>query len=348
MQIINAGTPGSGKTYDAVLTIVQNLKRGRTVCTNIDGMDRPETIHHLAHLSGQPHSVVEQLFFWLRPDIAPRFFEVWTEEIDGFEVEKRHCPKGSLIVIDEAHKLYNSRDWNSETNRKFCDWASTHRHDAYDIILITQDIDKLDKQCRSLTEWCYYFRKVNFLGGFVSNSYIVFSYMGEDHSGKPLGKQTRQYQKPIFLAYKSFNSSDLKERGFKTHYNVLRHPIFLAIPLVLGLFGWQFSKSSFAKGRMLPDVKPAAVVNVAPVVPPPLPAALPVPSVESLASVPSLTVPPSAPLPVGVPSPGLYVQDNKRTFVLGRGGFLWESGDGVLHLTNEKSTIPPGVKFREV
>ena len=35
------GTPGSGKTYEAVMCILENLKMGRVIYTNIDGLEMP-------------------------------------------------------------------------------------------------------------------------------------------------------------------------------------------------------------------------------------------------------------------------------------------------------------------
>lgn len=262
MIVGNVGTPGSGKSYDAVKSIISNLGKGRCICTNIDGMDDENHLRALSAVSGLPYEDVHDSFVFLKKEQVERFWSTETHFIDGVPREDLICPRGSFIVIDEAHKHFNSRDWQSEKNRQFADWASTHRHDGYDVLLITQDIDKIDKQVRSLIEWCYYFRKINFFGGLVSNKYIVFSYMGDDHNGQPLGKSNRSYQKDVFACYKSFNSNDVKEQSFMTHYNVLKHPIFLAIPVVVALFLWQFSKSGFSHGKLLPDYKPPVQKSV--------------------------------------------------------------------------------------
>ena len=130
------------------------------------------------------------------------------------------------------------------------DWASTHRHEGYDLVLITQDIEKVEKQIRSLTEWSYFFRKVNFLGSKVSKKYLCYSYSGDDHHGTPLSKNFRTYQSKYFRCYKSYTNADAKEVGFMTHVNILKHPIFFAIPVVLIFCVWMASKSSLASGDL--------------------------------------------------------------------------------------------------
>ncbi len=264
------GTPGSGKSYEAVKKIVDNLKLGRTVCTNIDGMDQPQCQEYMKSVLDMDDYTFRQRFRFLDREQVKRFWR--SEKIinltysknddDVFEdvtteVDELICPKGSLIVLDEVHKFFNARDWNVKdedgrnVNREFGDWASTHRHEGYDLVLITQDIEKVDKQVRSLTEWCYFFRKVNFLGGAVQKKYLCYAYSGDDHNGKPLSKNVRTYHPDYFKCYQSYSSADAKEVGFMSHTNILKHPVFYAIPVVLCFCLYMFfSKSSFASGDL--------------------------------------------------------------------------------------------------
>lgn len=137
----------------------------------------------------------------------------------------------------------------SEWLLTLADWASTHRHEGYDLVFITQDIGKVDKQVRTLTEWSFCFRKVNFFGGAIQKKYLCYSYSGDDHHGKPLAKNVRTYDPAYFPAYQSYSSSDAKEVGFMTTVNILKHPVFYAIPVVLCFCLYMFfAKSSFATG----------------------------------------------------------------------------------------------------
>ena len=229
------GTPGSGKTYEAVYKILENLKKGRIVYTNIRGLEDDkcrETIKLFCNLTD--YSLTLLLKFL--PD----------EDIQQFWL---HIPPGCLVVVDEAQNFFNSRAWQSQNNNDFARWASTHRHHGYDLVLITQSIERIDSAVRSLLEWCYVYRKVNFFGGAITNKYLCYSYNGEDTSGQPLKKETRNYNKFIFLCYKSYVAADVKELNIMQHVNILKHPVFYALPVVFGVFIYMlFFKSSIATG----------------------------------------------------------------------------------------------------
>ncbi|CAH2032105.1 zonular occludens toxin domain-containing protein [Trichlorobacter ammonificans] len=257
MIVFYVGTPGSGKSYEAVKKIIDNLRLGRTVCTNLDGMDDPKCIEYIKAAFNLDDYEFGRLFIYLsKPDVAQfwktrrvnKTLHLPDGSVDTVPVDEHICPPGSLIVIDEVHKHFNARSWQSQANNEMADWASTHRHAGYDLILITQDIDKVEKQVRSLTEWSYLFRQVNFLGSAVKRKYLCYAYTGDEHRGTPLSKSVRTYNPKYFPCYKSYSSKDAKEVGFMQHANILRHPIFYSIPLVLAFCIWMFSKSSLATG----------------------------------------------------------------------------------------------------
>lgn len=251
MIICFSGVPGAGKSYDTVKKILDNVKLGRTIYTNVDGLDDPVCREHIKLYTGLDDYQLNTQLIFLTPDKIVRFWE--SEKVNAgteFESERLICEKGSLIVIDEVHKWFNCRDWQTEKNRKFADWASTHRHDGYDVLLVTQDLEKVDKQLRSLVEWTYVYRKINFLGSLVKNSYICYAYSGDDTSGKPLANAKKFYDKRVFACYQSHTSKDIKELSIMTHANILRHPVFYSIPVMVLVFLYFFSKSSLATGDL--------------------------------------------------------------------------------------------------
>lgn len=238
------GTPGSGKSYDAVRKVLDNLKKGKVVYTNIEGLE---------------------------DDFCQEFIKLYTG-LDDYQLarqlrhksdqEMQYCyefvENESLVVIDEVHKLFSNRSWQSQSNQKFADWASTHRHFGIDLVLITQDLEKVEKHVRSLIEWTYFYRKVNFFGSMVSNKYLRYAYSGDDHNGQPLSKETCSYHKKVFQCYKSYASADIKEQGIMQTVNVLRHPVFYAIPVVLLGVIWMGSKSSIGTGDIFGTSKAMA------------------------------------------------------------------------------------------
>ena len=237
-----AGTPGSGKTYESVQKILDNLKMGRVVYTNIDGMSDPECLEMIKCYCELSDLALARLLHFLEP-----------HQLEDFWM---HIQPGCLVVLDEVQKIFGSRDWQTTKNNQFASWASTHRHNGFDVVLITQSIDRVDSAVRSLLEWTYVFRKTNFFGSLVSNKYICYSYGGDDVDGRPLKTSHRNYNSDIFLCYKSYVAKDVKELGIMNHVNVLKHPIFFAIPLVFAFTIYMlFGKSSIGTGDLFGSKK---------------------------------------------------------------------------------------------
>jgi len=230
------GTPGSGKSYEAVKKILDNIKLGRKVYTNIEGLDNPKCRKYIQAYCNVTDFQLETCLIHLSDEEAT--------------YPDLHCEKGSLILIDEVHKNLSNRDWQTDKNVNFAKWASTHRHDGYDLVLITQSLDKVDKHIRSLIEWSYLFRKVNMFGGAVQKKYVCYAYAGDDHNGKAMTKSVRTYDPKIFPAYQSYSDEVVKEVGFMKHVNIFRHPVFYSIPFVLGVSVYFFSQSSLIRGEL--------------------------------------------------------------------------------------------------
>ncbi len=237
-----AGTPGSGKTYEAVKKITDNLMIGRVVYTNIDGMSDPECLEMIKCYCGLSDLAITRLLHFLEELQVPEFW--------------RHIEPGCLVVLDEVQKVFSSREWQSVKNNQFASWASTHRHNGFDLVLISQSMERVDSAVRSLLEWNYVYRKVNFFGGAIQKKYLCYSYGGEDTNGAPLKKEVRTYKAIIFRCYKSYVGKNVKELGIMQHVNVLKHPVFFAIPIVLFFTLYMlFAKSSLATGDVFGSKK---------------------------------------------------------------------------------------------
>lgn len=237
MIIGYVGTPGSGKSYEAVKRIIENLKKGRIVLTNVKGTDTDIHVEAIKSVTGLD-------------DISGQLFYITDNQMRNLPDHVDKYP-GALIIIDEVHKLFSNREWATKENKSFCDWASTHRHGGFDILLITQDIEKIDKHARSLIEWVYFYRKMNYFGGLVQKKYRRFSYDSDNHSGKPIATDTYTYDTSIFKCYKSYDAIDTKEIGIQKNLNIFKHPVFYAIPVVLCVLIYFGSKSSLFSGDLL-------------------------------------------------------------------------------------------------
>jgi hypothetical protein len=93
---------------------------------------------------------------------------------------------------------------------------------------------------------------VNFFGGAVSNKYLCYAYASEETTGAPLTKSVKTYDKRIFQCYKSYVAADVKELGIMKHANILKHPVFFIIPVVICFFLYMLiGKSSLLSGDIL-------------------------------------------------------------------------------------------------
>ncbi|WP_321531746.1 zonular occludens toxin domain-containing protein [uncultured Desulfuromonas sp.] len=209
MIIIHEGVPGSGKTYDAIRKIIDALRAGRNVYTNIDGVDLPDCREYISGFLDVSRDLLQTRLVHLTDDQVRCFWE--------------HVPEGSLIVVDEAQLYFNSRDFQKDENRKFGDWASTHRHHGYDLILVTQRAARIDTSVRSLAEFRYRYRKLNVFGGLMKKTYLVYTFCGEDT--KHMRLERRTYDSKIFPSYNSY-VGDATEKKVQKNPNALNHPIF--------------------------------------------------------------------------------------------------------------------------
>lgn len=249
------GNPGSGKTYDAVRKILSNLQKGRVVYTNIDGIEKPECQEAIKALCGLSDLALTRQLKILESNQLEDFWN--------------HVEPGSLIVLDEIQKIFGTRDWQTDKNKQFGYWASTHRHQGFDVVLISQRPERIDSAVRALFEWCYFYRKMNFFGGMVQHKYLCYAYPGEDTSGPPLKKSVKEYNRSVFRCYKSYTGKDVKELGIMQHVNVLKHPIFFLLPLVLCFTLYMvFFRSSFKDGDLFGSKKQLATIDAQRKVPP--------------------------------------------------------------------------------
>jgi zona occludens toxin (predicted ATPase) len=264
MIVVYEGIPGSAKTYSAVKKIAEMLRQGRVVYTNIDGLngDQVGSERHCEALrlySGLSEQSFQDRFRPLTKDQAARFWEIVKD--------------GALIVLDEVHKLWSNREWQTTGNKAFGDWCSTHRHEGFDLILISQNISKIDGHVRTNVEWTYRFKKINYFGSLVQNSFTVSVFFECEVDADPFKRTREAFDRKIFRCYRSYVGKDVKEQGIGTSHNVLNKPIFWVIPVVFcfALYMLIF-RSGFLHGEFF-GIIGAKRANAAPVKPVPLPAA---------------------------------------------------------------------------
>lgn len=147
---IFTGTPGSGKSYHAAREIHEALRFSKSyVITNFP-------IHNERYQNALYECVENDQ---LNPDLLV------SRAVDFWSVRK-FKEGGLLLVLDEAQLIFNSRTWNSADRLKWIQFFSQHRKLGYNVILIAQDMDMIDKQFRALLEYEVNHRKLGNYGMF--------------------------------------------------------------------------------------------------------------------------------------------------------------------------------------
>jgi hypothetical protein len=145
------GRLGGGKTYSATVRIVDHLRRGGLVATNVEL--RWERV--VAYVADRFGVVVE-------PD---QLIKLVDEQIGLFH---RFTPSGTpqlpvLIVIDEAHLNFNSRDYakTDKLYRETLTFLTQSRKVHTDVVFISQSVLNMDKQFMRLVQFIWRFRDLS-------------------------------------------------------------------------------------------------------------------------------------------------------------------------------------------
>lgn len=130
---IVTGKLGSGKTLCAVGRIQEYLQQGRRVATNLD-----LNVEYLLN-PGKKFDIVR---------IPDRPLVEDMEYIGvGYHGDYDETKFGAL-VLDEAAKWLNTRNYTEKGRKEFINWMIHSRKFGWDVYLIVQDIESLDKQVR--------------------------------------------------------------------------------------------------------------------------------------------------------------------------------------------------------
>lgn len=136
---IITGKLGGGKTLCSVGLMRDALLQGRRVATNID-----LNLEHL--LPWQRKNVTA---FRLPDKLSSDSFEMighGNPDKNGIIDEEQN----GLLVLDEGGLALNSRDYREEGRKEFIKWGIHSRKNGWDMAIVIQHIDALDKQVRDL------------------------------------------------------------------------------------------------------------------------------------------------------------------------------------------------------
>lgn len=230
MIIFHEGLPGSGKSYEAMVSrIVPALAKGREVVAYVEGLD----FDKIAELAGiEAGRCRELLTAVTREQVAADWLSVMRPN--------------ALHVLDEAQNFWGNR-------RKFTDaetkMVTEHRHEGMDIVLMGQDLRDVHATWRRRVELKLCFLKLNGFGKLFAKRYSCTSYrhLGGDEF-KRVGLSIRAYDPRYFGTYKSHVSDDTNTEDYsEDRAQVLGHPLMkygMPAAVVAGIWGmwsaWQY------------------------------------------------------------------------------------------------------------
>jgi zona occludens toxin (predicted ATPase) len=187
-----SGTPGSGKSFHACQKIYNRLKYTDSGVVANFPIKLPKKFKSKGY------------FNYVSNDDMTIDYLLWYSQ----EFNRKGREHEALIVIDEAGIKFNSRQWNSPDRFQWLNFFSQHRKLGYDIILISQSDNMIDKQIRSFIEVQDLHRKVTSGGIATTIAFIgmgqfinIRTYYGNKYR---IGVEHIRYSKKIADIYDSF------------------------------------------------------------------------------------------------------------------------------------------------
>lgn len=218
MLKLYTGKPGSFKTAKAVSDAMRFVKEGRPVYTNIDNFD---------------YEGVQKL-----PDSLD-----WAD-----------CPHGSVVIYDEAQQFeflqYKGREKLSSDQR--VKGLETHRHQGYDIILVTQSPSFLHNHVLSLVGEHYHLHRA------YGRSYAdVFLWRYTAHSPDSTGAKNKAEShekfKPESKLFDNYQSTTIDTHKLKVPVLYWKLGGFLLAVIALILYMVFGSSNPFLSAHQIKD-----------------------------------------------------------------------------------------------
>lgn len=154
MIYLYTGTPGSGKSLHLAEAIYKSLRKGQPVIANFE-----IATQSIKKKKGQELPFLYSSNLALSPGLC---VDAAREYFSGSRPRESEL----LLCIDEAQILFNSRNWQDKKRLEWLEFFTQHRKYGYDVILVAQYDEMLDKQIRALIEYEIKHRKASNFGLF--------------------------------------------------------------------------------------------------------------------------------------------------------------------------------------
>lgn len=275
------GMPRSGKSAQAMPLIADALLAGRTVVTNIAGINRVFFAEKLAI----PLPTVERLLVTIEPPATMPEEKVvpWVKA----EFFNRRV-KDSFWIWDEINQF-----WPPDRQPLDAEWAkfvTEHGHLGIDVLIMGQDLSELHKTWRNRLQRYTRFTKLDMQGKDDEFHWASYTNVGRGRYRQAAAGK-KPYDQEYFGAYKSHEDGTTNKANYRDgRFSVFqrKHKIMAAVFGLGMIFAvWQVV-AFFSLGKESDQVQPSTSVSApaapaAPVVPA-APASAPVSTVAAVVS----------------------------------------------------------------
>lgn len=199
------GGLGSGKTMFAVQQVVDAILTGKKVITNVrlvDGWDYILTRHQLGGLSPfvryLKSDYIRMIDFQL--GLARSYLPLYSYHNNILEACNSALELGSapektrLFVFDEAQIFINAREWQ-KSSKVIIEFFTQSRKLGFDVYIISQDKDSIDRQVRCLADMQYVLKNLSNIRPFGIKIFPNVGLLVKRHSATALfsGAQSVSY-----------------------------------------------------------------------------------------------------------------------------------------------------------
>lgn len=259
------GLMGSGKSFECVRSvIVQAILAGRTVVTNVDGINGDAIRAYCVDKHKADIEKLGQVKHCKNEDVAKADFLPHGTDDQTF------CQPGDLVAIDEAWRFWG-------VGKKILDqhaiFFREHRHYVNDVtkvscdlVLMVQDIGDLHRTLKVVVELTFKTTKLKNIG--FNKSYRLEMWEGHKLTRSArLSIETKKYLPEIFPLYSSYSGGQGKEVQVDKRQNIFNSKkLWMLIfgMLVFGTISYYFTWKMFNGGigkKTATELQAANTVN---------------------------------------------------------------------------------------
>lgn len=219
---VYCGLQGSGKSFECVsLVIVPSILKGRTIVTNIEGVNEVKIYEYLQKKHPKSDSSLYGKVVHVTNDrvLQPHFFYD-SEAPDSETVVQR----GDIVCIDEAWRFWGTD--SPKVSHEHMQFFRMHRHYIHpetnlssDIVLMTQDISGLTRSVKNVVEFTFAMKKFKSLG--LGKRYRVDIFESYKlNKGTRIDYYVKKYDPDIFPLYQSYSGGVGVEQNIDNRQNI--------------------------------------------------------------------------------------------------------------------------------